>query len=62
MASFQGSNCMIGLFLPNGYMNETGKYVRPLINYCESKNFIIIQDYLDAPLGSVKIKEGGSAE
>ena len=52
----------VGFFLTEGYMNESGKLVKPLLEITSFQNFIVAHDYLDCNLGVVKIKEGGSAE
>ena len=52
----------IGFFMTEGYMNESGKLIKPLLELKSFENFIVAHDYLDSNLGVVKIKEGGSAE
>ena len=61
-ASLQKNGSSIGFFITEGFMNESGKLVKPLLSSSSLANFIIVHDYLDANLGVVKIKEGGSAE
>jgi len=51
----------VTLFLPKGYMNNSGKPVKKVIDYLkiELPNLLVIHDELDLPLGVIKFKNSG---
>ena len=51
------------LVKPQTFMNLSGEAVREVINFYkeEIKNFIVIFDDIDLPVGTIRIKERGSA-
>ena len=51
----------ITLFLPKGYMNNSGKPVKKVVDYLkiELPNLLVIHDELDLPLGVIKFKNSG---
>lgn len=51
------------LVKPQTFMNLSGESVREVINFYkeEVKNFIVIFDDIDLPIGTIRIKERGSA-
>jgi len=53
----------IALVLPQTFMNESGRAVKKLItNYqLPITNLIVIHDDIDLPLGTIRIKKGGSS-
>jgi len=53
---------LIGFFITEGYMNESGPLIKPLLEIGTLDHFIVAHDFLDSNLGVVKLKEGGSAE
>lgn len=48
---------------PDTFMNNSGIAARELINWykCENDHFLVVYDDIDLPLGSLRIREGGSA-
>lgn len=48
---------------PQTYMNESGRAVRPLMDYfgIELENLIVIQDDLDLAVGELRLRQKGSA-
>ena len=47
---------------PTGYMNESGKAVRRLLDSCDLVDFshlVVVHDELDLPVGRVRVKNGG---
>ncbi len=53
----------IVLAKPDTFMNNSGFAARDLINWykCEHDELLVIYDDIDLPLGSIRIREGGSA-
>lgn len=51
----------VTLFLPKGYMNNSGKPVKKVVDYLkiELPNLLVIHDELDLPLGVIKFKNSG---
>ena len=51
----------VTLFLPKGYMNNSGKPVKKAVDYLkiELPNLLVIHDELDLPLGVIKFKNSG---
>ena len=52
---------IVTLFLPKGYMNNSGKPVKKVVDYLkiELPNLLVIHDELDLPLGVIKFKNSG---
>ncbi len=48
---------------PQTYMNNSGWAARDLVNWykCENGELIVIYDDVDIPLGTIRVREGGSA-
>lgn len=48
---------------PETFMNNSGWAVRDLVNWykCENANLIVVYDDMDIPIGTLRIREGGSA-
>ncbi|MBQ3200401.1 MAG: aminoacyl-tRNA hydrolase [Clostridia bacterium] len=48
---------------PDTYMNNSGWAARDLINWykCENSELIVIYDDIDIPIGTLRIREGGSS-
>ena len=59
-SSKTGSN-KVTLFLPKGYMNNSGKPVKKVVDYLkiELPNLLVIHDELDLPVGVIKFKNSG---
>ncbi len=59
-SSEKGSN-KVTLFIPKGYMNNSGKPVKKVVDYLEIdlSNLLVIHDELDLPLGVIKFKNSG---
>ncbi len=55
-----GSN-KVTLFIPKGYMNNSGKPVKKVVDYLkiDIPNLLVIHDELDLPLGVIKFKNSG---
>ena len=51
----------VTLFLPKGYMNNSGKPVKKVVDYLkiELPNLLVIHDELDLPVGVIKFKNSG---
>lgn len=51
----------VTLFLPKGYMNNSGKPVKKVVDYLkiELANLLVIHDELDLPVGVIKFKNSG---
>ena len=51
----------VTLFLPKGYMNNSGNPVKKVVDYLkiELPNLLVIHDELDLPLGVIKFKNSG---
>jgi len=53
---------MVVLARPTGYMNDSGKAVRRLLDSCgltEFSRLVVVHDELDLPVGRVRVKNGG---
>ncbi|MER2295074.1 MAG: aminoacyl-tRNA hydrolase [Desemzia incerta] len=48
---------------PQTFMNESGRAVRPLMDYynIDTKDLLVIYDDLDLPVGKVRLRQKGSA-
>lgn len=48
---------------PQTFMNESGRAVRPLMDYynIDAKDLLVIYDDLDLPVGKVRLRQKGSA-
>lgn len=51
------------LVKPQTYMNESGKSINKLVNFykCEPKDLLVVYDDIDLPLGSIRLRQKGSA-
>jgi PTH1 family peptidyl-tRNA hydrolase len=60
-ATVQYESRELRLFLPNTYMNESGKAVGALVNFFKipAKQILIVHDELDLPTGVIRFKQGG---
>ncbi|MFL2698131.1 MAG: aminoacyl-tRNA hydrolase [Gammaproteobacteria bacterium] len=51
----------VSLFIPDGYMNNSGRSIKKLIKdfNLELSDLLIVHDELDLPLGTIKLKDSG---
>ncbi len=49
------------LLKPLTYMNLSGESVINVVNYYKIENIVVVHDELDIPLGSLRVKLGGSS-
>lgn len=54
-------NATFTLAKPLTFMNESGKALRLLVKKNNAKNFLLIYDDIDLPLGDIRFREKGSA-
>ena len=49
---------------PQTFMNESGRSIRPLMDYynLSEEDILVIYDDLDLPIGRIRLREKGSAE
>lgn len=59
----RAENTKVVLAKPDTFMNNSGLAARDLMNWykCEHNELLVIYDDIDLPLGSVRIRESGSA-
>jgi PTH1 family peptidyl-tRNA hydrolase len=52
---------LVALAIPLTYMNESGMAVAPLVRRygVEPEQLVVVQDELDLPVGTLKVKQGG---